>query len=434
MTVEHDACVIGFTGSFGSGCTTAAALLSSPANGLLPRVRPRLVRLSAVLKAEWKSRSKGTTATRHDLQSLGDELRATHGPDHLASISLAKVEDLKQAFDAVFVDGIRNTGEVRWLRKRFSHRFFLIAIDAPTDSRWERCRKEYEGRGESLGSFLDDDARDLDEETPWGQQVQLCVDEADVMVSNARKLSAAQLANHLGVKVRDYIELLSGRAPRYPTQNEVNMNMAYSASHSTRCLKRQVGAVIAFGKEIVSTGYNENPSTTKPCVEEYGECYRDAVRNEYFKDLAQRSASCPSCGSRISEIVGPPWRCAGCGTKLDTVFFPGRAMLWCTALHAEELAIINARGRDVRGATLYTTAFPCFLCAQKITNAGISEVIFMEPYPDIRAGERFELAGVTVQRFEGVRSSAFDRIFSRIRQLEEDRINETRRLAGLPKT
>jgi hypothetical protein len=58
----------------------------------------------------------------------------------------------------------------------------------------------------------------------------------------------------------------------------------------------------------------------------------------------------------------------------------------------------------------------------------------MEPYPDIRAGERFELAGVTVQRFEGVRSSAFDRIFSRIRQLEEDRINETRRLAGLPKT
>ena len=433
MAIKNDGYVIGFTGSFGSGCTTAATLLSTPGNGLTDKGRVRLVRLSTALKAEWRSR-QSAPASRHDLQSLGDELRAAHGSHHLASLALGEAESLKQAFDVVLVDGIRNTGEIRWLRARYPERFLLIAIDAPTDSRWERCRKDYQTRGEGVENFLEDDSRDLDEETPWGQQVQLCVDEADVMISNARKLSAPQLVNGLGVKVRDYFQLFSGARPRYPTENEVNMNMAYSAAHSTRCIKRQVGAVVAFGKEIVSTGYNENPSTTKPCIEEYGECYRDAVRNSYFKDLVAKSSLCPACGAALAEMVGPPWRCHACRTKLDTLFFPGRAMLWCTALHAEEQAIINARGRDVRGATLFTTAFPCFLCAQKITNAGIKEVIFMEPYPDIRAAERFELAGVTVQRFEGVRSSAFDRIFSRIRQLEEDRINQTRRMATPPAT
>ena len=87
---------------------------------------------------------------------------------------------------------------------------------------------------------------------------------------------------------------------------------------------------------------------------------------------------------------------------------------------------MDARGQNLRGAIVYTSTFPCFLCAEKIAHAGMKKVVFMEPYPDIRAAGRFEVAGIAVERFEGVRSSAFDRIFARARQDAEDSVEKAR--------
>jgi deoxycytidylate deaminase len=53
------------------------------------------------------------------------------------------------------------------------------------------------------------------------------------------------------------------------------------------------------------------------------------------------------------------------------------------AVHAEMEAILSA-GRmsiSVRGATLYTTTFPCHNCTKHIVDAGIARVVFIEPYP-----------------------------------------------------
>jgi len=159
------------------------------------------------------------------------------------------------------------------------------------------------------------------------------------------------------------------------------MNVAFSAAHSTRCLKRQVGAVIATERgEPISVGYNENPDKIKPCIEEFKECYRDRIRNEHFAQLAGKT-NCPACGETISAMVGPPWRCSACQANLERFFFPDRAMTWCTALHAEERAIINAAGRNLEQTVIYTTAFPCFLCAEKILQAGITPGRFCGPVP-----------------------------------------------------
>ena len=52
-------------------------------------------------------------------------------------------------------------------------------------------------------------------------------------------------------------------------------------------------------------------------------------------------------------------------------------------IHAEMSAISDAarKGLAVQDGTMFTTAFPCHLCAKHIVAAGIRRVVFLEPYP-----------------------------------------------------
>ena len=58
-------------------------------------------------------------------------------------------------------------------------------------------------------------------------------------------------------------------------------------------------------------------------------------------------------------------------------------------IHAEMSAISDAARLDggLLGGTLYTTTFPCHMCAKHIVAAGISRVVYLEPYPKSYARE-----------------------------------------------
>ena len=201
----------------------------------------------------------------------------------------------------------------------------------------------------------------------------------------------------------------------------------------SKCLKRQVGAVLVNAPpgvmgEVVGQGFNENPLGTHPCVEEAaygadpankvnGKCYRDIVRQESFIQYAASGTKCPNCGNTITNPgkFGPPWKCSNCSTDLEDYFWPERAISLCTAVHAEVAAILSSAGRT-KGSTLYTTTFPCFQCTEKIAQCGISNIVFNEPYPDVRAATRLDIAKIKATRFEGVRSRRFDEIFSKARK------------------
>ena len=131
-------------------------------------------------------------------------------------------------------------------------------------------------------------------------------------------------------------------AHQRPGLDDYFMEIARTVAKRTTCLRRQVGAVIVKGKQIVSTGYNGAPAGHAHCAE-VG-CARVGV---------------PS-GER-SEI--------------------------CRSAHAEQNAINFAAryGIPIEGATLYTTHHPCSWCAKSIINAGVKEVIFGEDYPDTLA-------------------------------------------------
>lgn len=406
MTGSPTCVAIGFTGAFGSGCTTAAKHLRD-VRGFT------YVALSKGIRARWASVHGAAEASRADLQRLGDEMRENGGTSALVDAALEDVDLTSN----IVIDGIRNEGEVLALQAKFGYRFTLIAITATAGVRWERLRTTYTDSGRSQSDFLLDDERDRNEETTTGQQVELCVDRSDVFIdSSERDIGAFR------EKVLELVDLVTGVQPRYPTDAEIQMNIAYGASHSSKCLKRHVGAVVVdTANQVVGVGYNENPLGTLPCAlePEYDKkCFRDVLRNDTFVKLARRGAKCPMCGEPMLAQDGPPWNCAACAAKsppvktsLDKLFFPDRAMNWCTAIHAEVWALLAA-GTRARGGTLYTTTFPCFQCTEKIIQTGISTVCFTEAYPDAAGEVRFQLAKVTQIQFEGVRSSSFHRIFA----------------------
>ncbi len=139
------------------------------------------------------------------------------------------------------------------------------------------------------------------------------------------------------------------------------MEMADFVASWSSCYQpnRQIGAVIAKDKRIITTGYNGAGAGIKSCKER-GECLR-------------RTLNIPS------------------GTRAEL----------CYAIHAEQNAIIQAAklGVSIDGATLYCTHQPCVICAKMIINSGIKRVVYREGYPDDFSLEMFKQADVVLEKY-----------------------------------
>jgi deoxycytidylate deaminase len=86
---------------------------------------------------------------------------------------------------------------------------------------------------------------------------------------------------------------------------------------------------------------------------------------------------------------------------------------YCRALHAEERAMLNlARSGANYGekATLYTTTFTCNMCANKVVELGISEVVYSEPYPIKEAMQILSDANIRITPYQGVTHKGYFRL------------------------
>jgi dCMP deaminase len=128
------------------------------------------------------------------------------------------------------------------------------------------------------------------------------------------------------------------------------------ASRST-CLRRRVGAVIVKDKRLLATGYNGAPAGLRHCAE------------------------------------------VGCLREQRKVP-PGERHELCRAIHAEQNAIIQAAtfGVPMFGASIYSTHFPCVLCAKMIINAGIVRIVYGQGYPDELSAEMLKEARLKIDR------------------------------------
>lgn len=415
--------VLGLTGPFGSGCSTLAKVLERDFNF-------HTVCLSDFVKKKWaeeNNKENAANAPREELQTTGNNMRFNDGNDILAKKTYKQLVD-KGTFESkkLLFDSIRNTSEIEFFRKKFPN-FFLIAVDCVQQDRWKRVQEKYNGKFEK---FSENDKRDKNEEgVSYGQQVALCVDDADVLIRNDNdRMVRTPIAweQRLKDKINYYLELFEKCQGR-PTEMESNMSIAYCASLMSRCFKRQVGAVIVDEKNrVVSVGYNENPPPLEPCNKEFFDCYREMYVDELMLSLRY----CPNCGEKLSDFKYP-YYCKKCNHNVYRMVVRDRALSRCSALHAEERSIINANEKGLDNCTMYVTTFPCFNCARKIVEVGISTIVYSESYPDTDSIEMFERASQKGQKinlipFEGVKARAYFRLFSQWRLNEEERMRKLR--------
>lgn len=456
VPLKKDAPVIGLTGSFGSGCSSLREVLeASKFEGKEKGFTFKGFSLSLFVKQKWLEQNWGKfnpnkplasateqecndtlkKARRYELQVVGDIIRENQGHDKLAKLAIEKAaketSNIAEEISLVF-DNIRNTGEIKALRENFPN-FYLIAVDCPKEERWRRVRDIYENHGQTETDFEKDDERDRGEDTPYGQQVELCIDDADIMMKNDENYSEKGFRMmKMEEKVRNHIDVLSGNKLRIPEDDEFFMSLAYTASLNSRCFKRQVGAVIVDKeKNVLSVGYNENVQPHQPCVNDPGDCQRDIYKRGYFQKLAdEKTAVCPKCRKTLNYSL--EFKCrnkldeySNCNYKLDEYFIPDKALSRCTALHAEARALRTLRGGELRkGSILYTTASPCLTCSVEIINVGIKKVVFSEAYTDTKAMDFLKKEGVDTRKFEGVKTHAYFKVFSSWRREKEKEIKE----------
>ena len=150
-----------------------------------------------------------------------------------------------------------------------------------------------------------------------------------------------------------------------PSWDEYFMTLADEVATRTTCLRRAVGAIIVKEKRILATGYNGVPSGLRLC-------------------------SVTGC---LREKLGVP---------------SGQRHEICRGLHAEQNALLQAAryGIDIEGSSIYITTQPCVVCAKMLINAGISEIIYRNPYPDELAMELLNESNIKIRIFDGQTSKS----------------------------
>ncbi len=178
-------------------------------------------------------------------------------------------------------------------------------------------------------------------------------------------------------QVAKFAQHLFGEYEGYPSQDEFGMSIAYAASkrsnfpnarHIGACIISEYGEVIAAGS-IRAPNSDSNTTDDGMRSIEAGYCNFKSKIHDMREWLDNEEST---KAKEVSEFLRD---------SLD--FHP------CT--HAEIAAIMDAAklGISVRNATLYSTTFPCHLCAKDIISAGIKKVVFIEPYPKSKNEELY---------------------------------------------
>ncbi|MEN6418635.1 MAG: deaminase [Clostridiaceae bacterium] len=377
--------VVGFVGPFGSGCTFISNLIVST------RGYTRLS-LSDFLRALYRERNEGGDPTRAQLQDFGDEIRKDKGCEYLAVLAFEKMkEDTAKNY---VVDSIRNPAEAEYLRRNIPQ-FCLFGVFADPSIRFSRVLGEFE-RDRRI--FEREDDRDSNENFAYGQKVTSTFRRADIIIINNREvISGNEAYNQLVFKINRYIDIIEGSEKYEPNPTETYMAAAYAVSMRSTCSQRKVGAVIIDAQgTIFSSGFNNVPETQLPCQSQYGGCYRARLKNEFREG--------------ITGIISDAEEKKAVYNLFKEKF---KILDYCRALHAEENAILGVArlgsSKALEGATLFSSTYPCNMCALKIAQVGIKKVVYFEPYPMEEAKRILAEKGVVQEPFEGVTYNGYFR-------------------------
>jgi dCMP deaminase len=359
-----------------------------------------------------------------------------------------------EIFKKFAIEAFRNPYEVEFFRNRY-YEFFLFSIYAPETLR--KSRGNY-----NKGRDYRDKGHGIKANEFFKQNVSDCVHLSDIAVNNdSEKLLVFQR------KLSKYYSLICRPGCIAPTDDELFMQEAYSMSLKSNCISRQVGAVIVGQRGyIVGAGWNDVGSGQISCglrrfgdvdesfafpiavkgeeeifssfLEQSSDGYKDhcyCFKDEYSKFQTNKRVNKLLSGadSPLKNWINENELSSEAVLNLSKIASKNLSMKrleYCRALHAEENAILQSSiigGIGIEGATIYTTTFPCELCAKKIYQSRIKRVIFTEPYPESISEDVFFKDGshsIELMQFEGVKSYSYYRLYKSTVNKKEFQIQE----------
>jgi cytidine deaminase len=212
-----------------------------------------------------------------------------------------------------------------------------------------------------------------------------------------------------GRSVERFVDLLFGHPFHTPSPEEMAMHQAHAMSLRSSDERRQVGAVIvkrsARGETpnpladatVVASGMNEvprrgggyyqeldSPDNRDQAIRQSGD-REELIKRDVLREIAERLKANDWLVDRLKDL-GPPELAKELSAILSKTQFSGISE-FMRQVHAEMAAIVDAamRGVPVLGCEMYVTTSPCHGCAKHIIAAGISKVVYLEPYPKSRA-------------------------------------------------
>lgn len=333
----------------------------------------------------------------------GDDFRRLiSSNDALAVLGIGKIRSLREKITkdpdkprqrcAYLLRSLKNPEEVACLREIYGRAFILVAAYSPREERVQHLsNKIAESRYGASAEQCRPDAERLvnrdqeDSDKSFGQNVRTAFPLADVFIATTNKPAMER-------NIRSFLELLFGKVSHTPTRAEYCMFHAHAAAMRSAALGRQVGATIATADgEIVAVGTNEVPKAgggqywegDVPDARDFslGHDSSDRLKRSNLGEVLERFSKAGGWLAPDKVALSPEERIRAAlpivkGARLMQPLEFGRAV------HAEMAAIMDTarRGVSVRGCTLYTTTFPCHECARHIIAAGLSRVVYIEPY------------------------------------------------------
>ena len=482
---SHDL-VFGIAAHAGAGGSHIAKKLAEELRGRDFKVVT--VVLSELIREVADVSARATHERTSSLQNAGTALRQKHGESIVAGLAIRAISAARATVSgptAFILDSLKHPKELELLRSVYKSSFYLIGVSCHEAKRERRLALKYKGASRDqlarIKRLDEDDAQDE------GQQVRSLLHLADFFLSNDVEFGSTSFtADPVADALSRFVRLVTGNGVERPTKDECGMYAAWSASLRSACMSRQVGAAIvdAHGN-VLATGTNEVPKHGGGAYDEASEriddgekanspvpfgrcfhgskCFNDSKKNEIYSEIASslrelmdKSASIEAVAAILEnasidrnrseaiakallELVAP-------ATSVDRVSRAlkrtrvGALIEFSRAVHAEMDAIVSVArlgGISVKGATLYCRTYPCHNCARHIVSAGITDVIYIEPYrkslaAELHADSIVEVSSspeskadrVNFRLFVGVAPRRFAELFEEKRNLKDPKATQ----------
>lgn len=312
------------------------------------------------------------------------------------------------ARQAFILRSLKTPDELETLRAVYGPRLVVIAAYSPKETRLQHLADRIEDSRKSAdrATWIHQPeeliARDEKEEIERGQDVSGTFHRADFFVRAADREAIRE-------DVERTLEILFGSPFRTPTRDEHAQFMAAGAALRSAEYGRQVGAAITTPEgAVIALGANEVPKPGGGSHwEDEGRGNRDFevsdvdTNRRHFDELARRLSD--RVNERLETLIDELGADYDEGTREALGALRQRVLAalpedllggglgdlteFGRAVHAEMNALLDAgrRGVPIAGCILYPTTFPCHNCARHLIGAGISRLVFIEPYEKSRA-------------------------------------------------